>query len=117
MRGTWVSMYQLKWVKNKMKICKWILGLFTLLAGVLAMFFGSQNKSKKIKELENKIAESKKQIKERKNKKNNIKKSLENKRKVLEDLKKAKEKGLEKKDVSADEAADFLKKYVKKKGK
>tara|TARA_A100001515_G_scaffold40674_2_gene31961 strand:+ start:1084 stop:1425 length:342 start_codon:yes stop_codon:yes gene_type:complete len=104
------------------KIWKYTIGFFTLVGGILlsALVLGSK-KNKKVKELKNKIKSNKKATKsidkkisnvKKSNKK--IKKSIDSKKKELKKIK-SKKKGYKVKSVGADEAADFLKTYSKKK--
>ena len=102
-----------------MKILKWILGILTAIAGIFAIFAGGQKRTiikKKIKDNKKKIKQKNKEIEELKTGNEVTKQSIKNKQKVIDEIKKAKEKGQKNKDISADEAADFLKKYAKKKG-
>ena len=95
---------------------KYITGLFTFVVGLLVL---SGKKNKKVKEIKGKIKDVKskvkdveKEISKVKGKDKAIKQSLESKKKALKEIEKSKYKN---KDVGADEAADFLKKYAKKK--
>ena len=102
-----------------MKILKWILGLLAGLAGIFAMF-GGQSKAeikKKIKENDKSIKKKTKEIKNLKTGNEATKQTIRNKQKTLDEMKKVKQKGHKKRDVGADEAAEFLKNYVKKKNK
>ena len=104
------------------KLWKYTIGFFTLVGGVLlsAFLLGSK-KNKKVKEIKNKIKDKKKKIKSvnkkiktAKKANVNINKTLASKKKALKEIKDNKKK-LKVKSVGADEAADFLKKYSKKK--
>ena len=98
-----------------MKFLKWILGLIGLISGAIAMFV-PKSKSEKVKEIEGKLKTAGDIINKKEEDNKNIKQSLQNKKKALEEIKKQKEQfGVERK--SSDDAADFLKKYAKKKGK
>ena len=99
-----------------MKILKWILGLLAGLAGIFAMF-GGQSKAeikKKIKENDKSIKKKTKEIKNLKTGNEATKQTIRNKQKVIDEMKRAKQ-NFKPKDVGADDAADFLKKYAKKK--
>ena len=95
-----------------MKIWKWILGLFTLLGGAIAMFAGSSKKNKRIKEIKKEIKTVDKNVKVKKEENEAIKKSLESKKEALKEIEKSKYK---KKDVSSKDASNFLKNYKGKK--
>ena len=112
------------------KIWKYIVGFFAFAGGILLAFFGGKDSGRsaeRIKGIDKKLKSVKKDLKAKEKEKNGIKKSLKSKKKYkkdvqkilvdkkkeLEKLKKVKEKKV--KDVSADDAADFLKKYAKKK--
>ena len=100
------------------KIKKYVIGFFVLLGGALIAFFsgkGAGRKEEKIGKLDDRLKSVKKNLKAKNKSKNGLKKSLKSKKKALEDLKKQKEKKT--KDVGADDAADFLKKYAKKDGR
>ena len=92
------------------KLLKWILGIFTLISGLVAIF--AKPKSVNIKKLKEKIKETDEKIKYGKKESDAIKKSIENKKKALKELEKQKEQKIE--EVSAKEAHNFLKKYIKK---
>jgi len=77
--------------------------------------FAPKSKSEKVKEIEGKLKTAGDIINKKEEDNKNIKQSLQNKKKALEEIKKQKNKKI--KDVGADDAADFLKKYAKKKGK
>ena len=96
-----------------MKILKWILGLIGLVGGAIAMFV-PKSKSEKVKEIEKKIKTVDGILKEKEKENDNIKESLKSKKNTLEEIKKQRESfGVER--TSSDEAAEFLKKYAKKK--
>ena len=101
------------------KIKKYVIGFFVLLSGALIAFFsgkGAGRKEEKIGKLDERLKSVKKDLKAKEKSKNGLKKTLKSKKKALEELKKQKEKKV--KDVGADEAAEFLKRYAnKKKGK
>ena len=99
-----------------MKIIKWILCLLAGIAGVVAMFGGQSKKEikKKIKQNKKKINKKTEEIKKIKTGKAAIKETIKSKQKAIDEMKKAK-KEYKPKDVGAKDAADFLKKYAKKK--
>ena len=96
---------------------KYIVGFFSFVGGILTLFFLNSKKTKKVKELKDKIKNAEQKVKkvdskiksaEKKGKQ--IKKSIKSKK---EDLKKIKNKKFKKKDVSVKDASNFLKKYSK----
>ena len=94
---------------------KYITGLFSFVIGLLVL---SGKKNKKVKEIKGKIKKVKSKVKKVDSKiksvekqSDAIKKSLKSKEKALKEIKKQKYK---KKEVSAVEAGEFLKKYKKK---
>ena len=99
------------------KIKKYIIGFFVLLGGALIAFFsgkGAGRKEEKIGKLDDRLKSVKKDLKTKEKSKNGLKKSLKSKKKALEEIKKQREQfGVKRK--SSDEAADFLKKYIKDK--
>ena len=98
------------------KIKKYVIGFFVLCGGVLVAFLsgkGAGRKAEKIGKLDETLKSVKKDLKAKEKSKNSIKKTLKSKKKALEDIKKQKNKKI--KDVGADDAAEFLKKYAKKK--
>ena len=98
------------------KIWKYIVAFFAFAGGILLAFFGGKDSGRsaeRIKGIDKKLKSVKKDLKAKEKEKNGIKKSLKSKKKALEELKKQKNKKV--KDVSADKAANFLKKYAKKK--
>ena len=100
------------------KIKKYVIGFFVLCGGVLVAFLsgkGAGRKEEKIGKLDDRLKSVKKDLKSKEKSKNGLKKTLKSKKKALEDLKKQKEKKV--KDVGADEASEFLKKYAKNRGK
>ena len=101
-----------------MKIIKWILGLLAGIVGIVTMFGGQSKREikKKIKQNDKKINKKTKEIKNLKTGKVGLKKTIKSKQKAINDLKKSK-KEYKPKDVGAKDAADFLKKYAKKKAK
>ena len=99
-----------------MKIWKWVLGFFTLIGGAIAIFAGSSKKGKKIKEVKKQIKNVDKTISTKKTENKKIQKNIQKEKKNLNSLKKQKS-NVKSKEVGVDEAADFLKKYAKKKGK
>ena len=96
-----------------MKILKWVLGLIAGLSGVVALFAGGKSKQK-VKEIKKDIKTSEKKVKKLKKENKNIKQTQKNYKKAVNEIKKEKQKKVTH-DVSADEAADFLKQYAKKK--
>ena len=98
------------------KIKKYVIGFFVLCGGILVAFLsgkGAGRKEEKIGKLDDRLKSVKKDLKSKEKSKNGLKKSLKSKKKALEDLKKQKEKKV--KDVGADDAAAFLKKYSRRK--
>ena len=98
------------------KIKKYVIGFFVLCGGILVAFLsgkGAGRRDEKIGKLDDRLKSVKKDLKTKEKSKNGLKKSLKSKKKALEDIKKQKNKKI--KDVGADDAADFLKKYAKKK--
>ena len=96
-----------------MKILKFILGLIAGLSGIVAIFAGGKKKQK-IKEIKQEIKTSEKKVKKLKEENEQIKQTQKNYKKAMKELKKEKQKKVVH-NVSADEAADFLKKYAKNK--
>jgi len=101
------------------KMWKYIVGFFTIVIGGLLAFLSGRSagrKDEKFKDINKQIKKVEKSIKAREKNKNGYKKTLQNKKNALEEIKKQRESfGVERK--SAKDAADFLKKYAKKKGK
>ena len=98
------------------KIWKYVVAFFAFAGGILLAFFGGKDSGRsaeRIKGIDKKLKSIKKDLKAKEKEKNGIKKSLKSKKKALEELKKQKIKKI--KDVDADKAANFLKKYAKKK--
>ena len=98
------------------KIKKYVIGFFVLCGGILVAFLsgkGAGRKEEKIGKLDDRLKSVKKDLKSKQKSKNGLKKSLKSKKKALEDIKKQKEKKV--KDVGADDAAAFLKKYSRRK--
>jgi len=99
------------------KIKKYVIGFFVLAGGILVAFLsgkGAGRKEEKIGKLDERLKIVKKDLKSKEKSKNGLKKTLVSKKKALEEIKKQREQfGVERK--SSDEAADFLKKYAKKK--
>ena len=97
------------------KIKKYVIGFFVLLGGILFAFLSgkSSGRSKeRRKDIDKKLDIVEKALKSNKKYKKDVQQLLNQKKKEFEDLKKQKDKKV--KDVSADDAADFLKKYAKK---
>ena len=95
---------------------KYITGLFTFVVGLLVL---SGKKNKKVKEIKGKIKDVKSKVKDVeadikkvKNTDEALKKTLESKKQALKEIEKTK---FKKKDVSAKDATNFLKKYSRKK--
>ena len=98
------------------KIKKYVIGFFVLLGGVLIAFFSGKDAGRskeRRKDVDTKLDIVKKALKSKKKYKKDVQKSLKDKKKELEGLKKQKNKKV--KDVGADDAAAFLKKYAKEK--
>ena len=98
------------------KIKKYVIGFFVLLSGVLIAFFsgkGAGRSKERRKDIDDKLKIVKDALKNKKKYKKDVQKELISKKKELEKLKKEKNKKV--KDVGADDAAEFLKKYAKKK--
>ena len=98
------------------KIKKYVIGFLVLLGGILVAFLsgkGAGRREEKIGKLDDRLKSVRKDLKAKEKFKNGTKKTLTNKKKALEELKKQKSKKV--KDVSSDEAADFLKKYSRRK--
>ena len=98
------------------KIKKYVIGFLVLLGGILIAFLsgkGAGRREEKIGKLDDRLKSVRKDLKAKEKFKNGTKKTLTNKKKALEELKKQKSKKV--KDVSSDEAADFLKKYSRRK--
>ena len=99
------------------KLWKYVIAFFTFAGGILLAFFSGKDSgrtSERVKGIDKKLKKVKKDLKAKEKEKNGIKKSLKNKKKALEEIKKQREQfGVERK--SSDEAADFLKKYIKDK--
>ncbi len=95
---------------------KYITGFFSFVIGILVLSNKKNQKIKKIKgkidDVKSKVKEVESDIKKVKNKDKALKKTLESKKKALEEIEKTK---FKKKDVSAKDASNFLKKYSKKK--
>jgi len=97
-------------------IWKYVVGFFTLLGGILIAFFSGKDAGRskeRRKDVDKKLDIVKKDLKSNKKYKKEVQVQLEDKKKELEELKKQKDKKV--KDIGADDAADFLKKYAKKK--
>ena len=98
------------------KIKKYVIGFLVLLGGILVAFLsgkGAGRREEKIGKLDDRLKSVRKDLKAKEKFKNGTKKTLTNKKKALEELKKQKNKKV--KEVSSDEAADFLKKYSRRK--
>ena len=100
------------------KIKKYVIGFFVLLGGVLIAFFSCKDagsSKERRKDVDKKLDIVKKALKSKKKYKKDVQQLLDQKKKEFEDLKKQKDKKV--KDVSANDAADFLKKYAKNRRK
>ena len=98
------------------KVKKYVIGFLALCGGILIAFLsgkGAGRRAEKIGKLDETLKSVKKDLKAKEKSKNGMKKTLQSKKKALEEIKKEKKKKVKK--VSSDKAADFLKKYAKKK--
>ena len=96
-------------------IWKYVVGFFTILGGILIAFFSGKDSGRskeRRKDIDKEIKIVRDALKSNKIRKKDVQKLLKDKKKELEKLKKVKEKKV--KDVGADDAAEFLKKYAKK---
>jgi septal ring factor EnvC (AmiA/AmiB activator) len=99
------------------KIKKYVIGFFVLCGGILFAFLSGKSagrRDEKLGGLKKMIKDTDKSIKSKQKQNKALKKTLQSKKKALEEIKKEKYK---KKNVGAQEAADFIKKYAKKKSK
>ena len=87
------------------KLWKYITGFFSFVIGILVL---SNKKNQKVNEIKDKIKDVNKEIKKVKGKSDALEKTLESKKQALEEIKKTK---FKKKDISAKDASNFLKKY------
>jgi septal ring factor EnvC (AmiA/AmiB activator) len=97
------------------KIKKYVVGFFVLAGGILFAFLSGKSagrRDEKLGKLDSEIKNVKKSLKEKEKNQNGLKKTLKSKKKALDEIKKTKRKA---KSVGSKEAADFLKKYAKKK--
>ena len=95
------------------KIRKYIFGFFALLGGILIAFLSGKSagrRDEKLGGIKKQIKDTDKSIKNTEKDNKVLKRTLESKKKALKEIEKEKYK---KKDVSTEEAADFLKKYAK----
>ena len=95
------------------KIKKYVIGFFVLLGGILFAFLSGKSagrRDEKLGGLKKQIKDTDKSIKSKQKQSKALKKTLQSKKKALKEIEKSKYK---KKDVSAKEAADFIKKYSK----
>ena len=99
------------------KLWKYIVAFFAFAGGVLIAFLSGKDSGRSQERrggIDKKLKEVKSNLKDLEKDKNGLKKTLKSKKKALEEIKKQREQfGVERK--SSDEAADFLKKYAKKK--
>ena len=97
-------------------IWKYIVGFFTVLGGILIAFFSGKDSGRsqeKRKDIDKEIKIVRDALKSNKIRKKDVQEILVKKKKELEKLKKEKDNKV--KDVGAQGAADFLKKYAKEK--
>ena len=97
-------------------IWKYIVGFFTVLGGILIAFFSGKDSGRsqeKRKDIDKEIKIVRDALKSNKIRKKDVQEILVKKKKELEKLKKEKDNKV--KDVGAQDAADFLKKYAKEK--
>ena len=87
------------------RLWKYISGFISFIIGILVL---SNKKNQKVKEIKDKIKDVNKEIKKVKGKSDALEKTLESKKQALEEIKKTK---FKKKDISAKDASNFLKKY------
>ena len=95
------------------KVKKYVIGFFVLLGGILFAFLSGKSagrRDEKLGGLKKQIKDTDKSIKSKQKQSKALKKTLQSKKKALKEIEKSKYK---KKDVSAKEAADFIKKYSK----
>ena len=99
------------------KLWKYIVGFFTIVIGGLLAFLsgrGAGRKDEKFKNINTELKKIDKDLKKKEKDNAGWKRTLKSKKKALEEIKKQRESfGVERK--STKEAADFLKKYAKKK--
>jgi septal ring factor EnvC (AmiA/AmiB activator) len=96
-----------------MKILKWLLGLLAGIGGIIAIMSGGKS-NKRVKELKKQSKKVSKEINVKKEKRKKVKKSIDTQKNNTTKLKNKKT-NIKTKDVSAKDAADFLKKYANKK--
>ena len=99
------------------KLWKYIVGFFTIVIGGLLAFLSGRSAGKRderIKDIKKDLKTTSATIKKTLKKSDAYKKTLASKQKALEEIKKQ-QKQFNVERTSADEAADFLKKYVKNK--
>ena len=99
-----------------MKILKWLVGLFAAIGGIFAIMVipgWGRNRNKRIKEIKKESKKIDANIKKREKAQKNIEKSLTNKKEAAKKIKKQSK--YKAKKVSSKKAANFLKKYAKKK--
>jgi septal ring factor EnvC (AmiA/AmiB activator) len=97
------------------KIKKYVIGFFVLAGGILFAFLSGKSagrRDEKLGGLKKQIKDTDKSIKSKQKQSKALKKTLQSKKKALKEIEKSKYK---KKDVSAKEAADFIKKYSRSK--
>ena len=84
---------------------KYITGFFSFVIGILVL---SNKKNQKVNEIKDKIKDVDRELKEAKSKGDALQGSLESKKQALKEIEKSK---FKKKDISAKDASNFLKKY------
>ena len=103
-------------INNKMfkKIWKTIVGIFAIIGTIIMTILATKKQNKVIKKIDKEIKKTDNVIKDYEQSNKYVQDELDNKKKELEDLKAQKENVMVK-DVSVDEAAQWLKDYVKNK--
>jgi len=99
------------------KIKKYVIGFFVLCGGILFAFLSGKSagrKQEKLGTLKKRIKDTDKSIKSTEKYKKAVKKTLKSKKDALKEIEKQK-KAFGVKKSGGEEAADFLKKYAKKK--
>ena len=84
---------------------KYISGFVSFVIGILVL---SNKKNQKVKEIKDKIKDVDRELKEAKSKGDALQGSLKSKKQALKEIEKSK---FKKKDISAKDASNFLKKY------
>jgi septal ring factor EnvC (AmiA/AmiB activator) len=99
------------------KIKKYVIGFFVLCGGILFAFLSGKSagrKQEKLGDLKKKIKDTDKSIEATKKSQKAVKKTLKSKKETLKKIEKQK-KAFGVKKTGGEDAADFLKKYAKKK--